>query len=165
MNKFSTGYIFLKCMPVIFKNEGGYVWDKDDPGGETNMGICRMFYPDLDIRNLTKEQATDIYFNDYWLKMNIAGIHDENLVLQIFDMGINAGIRTAIKIIQRFVHVEVDGRIGPVTIKAINDSQDRLVMLYKEERKKYYSDLVRRKPTMQKFLKGWIKRVDTTKFS
>ena len=89
--------IFNRCINVILRNEGGYVWNIHDPGGETNMGIAKKFYPDLDIKSLTKNQAIEIYYKDYWSKMNLLGIYDENLILQIFDMGVNAGIKTAIK--------------------------------------------------------------------
>lgn len=160
---------FLKCVKIILLNEGGLVDHPDDPGGLTNRGIARMFYPDLDIRNLTPEKATEIYYTDYWKPMNIEGIYDDNLVLQIFDFGVNSrsrtyGFNTALKSIQRIVDVEQDGKIGPVTIAAINSYEGDLVDLYKIERKKYYADLARRKPRMQVFLNGWFRRVDHTKF-
>jgi lysozyme family protein len=156
--------IFNKCIYIILKNEGGYVNHPNDPGGETNMGIAKKFYPDLDIKNLTRNQAILIYRNDYWNKMNLIGIYDENLILQIFDMGVNAGIKTAIKIIQRIVEAEVDGWIGDETTGLINNHIEDLTELYKQERKKYYFSLARRKPELQVFLSGWLNRVDHTKF-
>jgi lysozyme family protein len=156
--------IFNRCINVILRNEGGYVNHPNDPGGETNMGIAKKFYPDLDIKNLTKNQAIEIYYKDYWSKMNLLGIYDENLILQIFDMGVNAGIKTAIKIIQRIVEAEVDGWIGDETTGLINKSEIDLVDLYKQERKKYYFSLARRKPDLQVFLAGWLNRIDHTHF-
>ncbi len=47
-------------------NEGGCVNDPVDPGGETNMGISKRQYPNLDIKNLTQEQAIEIYKEGYW---------------------------------------------------------------------------------------------------
>ena len=169
MAKFSLAFLFLRCINVILKNEGGYVNHPDDPGGETSMGIARMFYPDLDIKNLNREQAIEIYFEDYWLPMNLSGIYDENLVLQIFDFGVNTrskryGFNTALKAIQRIVDIEQDGQIGPITKDAINQYVGDIVSLYINERKKYYFDLVRRKPEMQVFLKGWIHRAENCKF-
>ena len=92
---------FTRCIEVVLRNEGGYVNHPEDPGGETNMGIAKKFYPELDIKNLTRNQAVEIYFRDYWSRMNVKAIYDENLALQVFDMGVNAGIRTAIRILQR----------------------------------------------------------------
>jgi lysozyme family protein len=154
----------MKCIAVILKNEGGYVNNPYDPGGETNMGIAKKFYPNLDIKNLNRNQAVEIYFRDYWSKMNLVNIYDENLVLQIFDMGVNAGIRTAIKIIQRIVDAEVDGFVGPETIELINQSESDLVNLYKQEREKYYFSLVRKNLDLNVFLAGWLNRVDHCHF-
>jgi len=156
--------IFMRCVNIILRNEGGYTCNPLDPGGETNMGIAGKFYPDLDIKNLTRNQAIEIYFRDYWSKMNLRDIYDENLILQIFDMGVNSGIRTAIKTIQRIVNVAEDGFIGPVTIEAINNREDDLVNPYKQERRKYYSSIVRKKPELDIFLKGWFKRIENYYF-
>ena len=46
----------------------GYVNDPKDPGGETNYGISKRAYPDVDIKNLTEDGAKDIYKRDYWDK-------------------------------------------------------------------------------------------------
>lgn len=154
----------MKCIDIILKNEGGYVNHPNDPGGETNFGIAKKFYPDLDIKNLTHNQAIEIYHLDYWDKMNLLGINNENLVLHLFDMGVNAGIKTAIKMIQRIVGAKADGSIGPITTGLINDYPEDLAELYKAERKKYYSNLARRKPDLQVFLNGWLNRIENTHF-
>jgi lysozyme family protein len=161
--------IFNKCITVILKNEGGYVNHPNDPGGETNMGIARMFYPSLDIKNLTHNQAIEIYFRDYWSKMNLTDIFNENLVLYIFDFGVNTrslkyGFNTAIKTIQRIVEAQPDGIIGPETKGLINNYEGDIETIYNQERKKYYFDLARRKPQMQVFLAGWLNRIEHTKF-
>lgn len=155
--------IFNRCIEVVLKNEGGYVNNPYDPGGETNMGICKRNYPDLDIKNLTRNQAILIYFTDYWSKMNLHNIIDEPLILELFDMGVNAGIRTAIKMVQRLVSAKVDGYIGPETESKINTFPE-LLWLYKQERRKYYFTLARRKPELEIFLAGWLNRIDRCHF-
>ena len=57
---------FDEIIDNVLESEGGYVNDKDDAGGETNMGISKKAYPDLDIKNLSKEEAKQIYYEDYW---------------------------------------------------------------------------------------------------
>ena len=47
-------------------NEGGYINNKNDPGGETNMGISKRYYPKEDIKNLTRERANAILYKDIW---------------------------------------------------------------------------------------------------
>ena len=42
-------------------HEGGYINHPDDPGGETNFGISKKQFPKLDIKNLTRKDAKEIY--------------------------------------------------------------------------------------------------------
>ena len=46
---------FNNIIEVVLQHEGGYVNDPNDLGGETKYGITKRFYPDVDIKNLTKE--------------------------------------------------------------------------------------------------------------
>ena len=156
--------LFSRCIEVILLNEGGYVNDPDDPGGETNFGITKRDYPDLDIKRLTRNEAIQIYFQDYWSKMNLLGIIDESVVLEVFDMGVNAGPKTAIKIVQRVVGVLIDGVIGPITEQAINTSTLDVAAEYRDMRKKFYFALVRRKPWLHKFLEDWVNRANDAHF-
>lgn len=50
----------------IIPNEGGYVNDKNDRGGETNMGISKKTYESEDIGKLTRERANAIYYKNYY---------------------------------------------------------------------------------------------------
>ena len=45
---------FDEIIEVTLHHEGGYVHDPKDLYGETNF-ILKRFYPDVDIKNLTKE--------------------------------------------------------------------------------------------------------------
>jgi len=56
---------FERCIAFVLRHEGGYVNDPRDPGGETKYGISKRAYPGLDIKNLTEEQAKEIYRQDY----------------------------------------------------------------------------------------------------
>jgi len=156
--------LFNRCILVILENEGGLIDHPNDPGGLTNMGICKRNYPDLDIKNLTRNQAIEIYFRDYWSPMNLTGIYNENLILQVFDMGVNAGIRKAIKMLQKIVEVNQDGFIGPITTEEVNNFELDITDLYIQERKRYYITLAKRKPDLQVFLAGWLNRIDHTHF-
>ena len=46
---------FDEIIEQVLHHEGGYVNDPKDLGGETNFGITKRFYPDVDIKNLTKK--------------------------------------------------------------------------------------------------------------
>ena len=83
--------LFDHTMEYVFAVEGGYVNDPDDPGGETNYGISKRYHKDVDIKNLTKEDAKEIYYREYWVP-NVTGKEQfwaEDIVL--FDTAIHLG--------------------------------------------------------------------------
>lgn len=156
--------IFEKCIKVVLEHEGGYVNHPNDPGGETNMGITKRNYPELNIKTLTKERAIEIYYNDYWIPMKLDKIMDEDLILAVFDHGVNAGIRTAIKLLQRLIGVTDDGFIGSDTLRGIREFDGNIVEEYIKRRKLFYVTLVQKNEKLRPFIKGWLARVENTKF-
>jgi lysozyme family protein len=62
------------CLPYIFAGEGGYTKNAKDPGNwtggkvgkgilkGTKYGIAAASFPNLDIANLTKEQAAVVQY-------------------------------------------------------------------------------------------------------
>lgn len=166
-------------MPVILRNEGGYVNDPDDPGGATKYGIslrtlARIGDLDFDldgdgdidvddIRKLTPEKAEEFYYEYFYQPMRVDGLKCDSLALQAFDMAINAGKLTAIKLLQLTVGAKVDGILGPKTLAAANTFTDDIGEAFRKHRKQWYLDLVARKPKFKKFLNGWLRRCDHTK--
>jgi lysozyme family protein len=159
--------IFNRVIEVVLRNEGGdaIVENPSDPGGLTRWGVSQRSYPLLDIRNLTKERAIDIYYQDYWLKGDFELLTNPDLILDLFDMSVNVGLRTAIKLLQRMVGTIDDGYIGQITTNAISSFEDDIVEEYKKRRKLFYVTLAQNKPTLRVFLKGWLARVDGCKFN
>jgi lysozyme family protein len=152
---------FDEIIEVVLEHEGGYVNDPKDPGGETNFGIAKRSHPDVDIKNLTKEGAKEIYKEVYWDKNKVESLPEE-LWHIYFDMCVNQGKSRAVKIIQRAVNgkggsLTVDGGMGPMTIAAIGKSRVELDRV-RAYRVKYYSDLVTKKPDLERFYFGWFKR-------
>lgn len=151
---------FNLIIESVLASEGGYVNDPLDAGGETNFGISKRAYPELDIARLTVEQAKEIYKRDYWDKIFGDWIVSNDIAGQIMDMAVNAGVKMATLLVQELVDVIRDGVFGEVTLNAINMAdQHRLVDLYKLRRIKYYLAVCKSKPENKKFLYGWIKRV------
>ena len=67
---------FDDIIDVVLEHEGGYVNDPNDLGGETKYGITKRFYPDVDIKNLTEDEARKIYYDDYWVKNKVPQLPD-----------------------------------------------------------------------------------------
>ena len=150
---------FNEIIKKVLEHEGGYVNDPKDLGGETKYGITKRFYPDVDIKNLTIEQATEIYKKDYWDKNKVETL-PQNLWHIYFDMCVNMGKRTAVKVLQRAAvnkgrDIEVDGGLGPMTIGALKGVELDRVRAF---RVKYYVDLITARPEQEKFYLGWFRR-------
>jgi lysozyme family protein len=79
-------------------------------------------------------------------------------------MGVNASIKTAVKLLQHIIEVTEDGIVGPITISKINSNYIDIVERYENARIDYYNHLVEKNPKLKVFIKGWISRVNTTKF-
>lgn len=142
----------------ILEHEGGYVNSEFDPGGETNFGISKRSYPHLDIKNLTRKQAAEIYERDFYNKVRGDDL-PLWLALLVTDFAVNAGIGTAVKRLQRVVGETDDGIVGKKTIAACaNKPPFILRQAYSTSRLGYYDNLVARKPLMAKFIKGWHRR-------
>ena len=58
---------FNKAFIVVVGLEGKETNDPNDPGGLTRFGISQKYNPDVDVANLTLEQAKEIYLNRYWI--------------------------------------------------------------------------------------------------
>jgi len=156
---------FEKAFALVLKHEGGYVNDPNDPGGETKYGISKRAYPDLDIKNLTEEDAKRIYYNDYWIKNRYEEIEYEPLAVKLFDIAVNVGPRRANMFLQSALNtigknVVVDGVIGPKTLEAVNSvSGDYLLRVFVIEAGYYYLGLVYRNLDFRKYLYGWLFRL------
>lgn len=109
---------FDEAFEKLLGHEGGYVDDRRDPGGETKYGISARAYPGEDIKNMTLERAREIYARDYWGPAGCDALSD-GAKLQVFDMAVNSGVKTAIKTIQRAIGAVPDGVLGPLTLQAI----------------------------------------------
>ena len=150
---------FNEIIKQVLEHEGGYVNDPKDLGGETKYGITKRFYPNLNIKELTIEQAKEIYRKDYWDKNKVESL-PQNLWHIYFDMCVNMGKRTAVKVLQRAAvnkgrKIEVDGGLGPMTIGALKGVELDRVRAF---RVKYYVDLITAKPEQEKFYLGWFRR-------
>ena len=151
---------FDKAIDKVLVNEGGYVNDPNDKGGETKFGISKRAYPNVDIKNLTTDEAKAIYKKDYWDKVKGDDIESEYIAYELFDTAVNMGVRTASKIAQAVCEAHPDGFIGTNTLKLLNGMDEELfVTKYKLAKIARYTYLVKTRPANRKFLFGWINRV------
>lgn len=121
----------------------------------TKWGLAAMTYPHLDIANITLEQAKEIYFNDWWLKLKM-DCWPNVMKYQLFDAAFNHGTGRANQFLQFAARVKDDGVIGPKTITAVNSTEPNdLVLRFLAKRLRYFTEV----KTWAEFSKGWSLRV------
>ena len=154
---------FEKALSFTLSWEGGWVDNPNDPGGETNFGISKNSYPVIDIKNLTREKAGEIYRKDYWDKGQCYLLPNPVNIVH-FDACVNAGITQANRLLQRAAVTQDDGIIGPMTLQAVEDCNPKeLAFACIRERNTFYHTLVDRKPKFNDFINGWLNRTKALK--
>jgi lysozyme family protein len=138
----------------------GYVDDPLDRGGETKFGVAKNANPDLDITNLDWETVEAVYYDRYWVAGACGSLPPRVAVLH-FDGCVNHGISRAKKFLQGAVGAEQDGIVGRQTLAAVS-AMDPIAVCESIciQRAKFYRDIVAAKPAQERFLKGWLRRID-----
>ena len=150
---------FKKCFEIVVSAEGGYVNNLLDKGGETKYGISKKSYPDLNIKDLTLDQAKEIYKRDYWGKSGARHM-EWPLCLVQFDFAVNSGVKTAIRKLQLVLNTESDGHFGPRTLQKLSESdQEKVAEKMMIARKNHYLRIVVSEPSQLEFLAGWLNRL------
>lgn len=99
--------------------------------------------------------------NNYWDKSKLDLCNSKSKSLSIFDFGVNVGSSRANKIVQKMLNLVVDGKIGKISIKAINSmDSNEFLNLFLSKKKKFYEDLAVRKPHLRRYVTGWFNRAN-----
>lgn len=160
---------------MLSELEGGYQNLTSDPGNKnslgvyvgTNWGISARFYEQIigypptvqDMKNLTKEEAKNIYRIHFWDKLKASEIKSQQVANTIVDMQVNSGrgARIAQQVLNTHFgkNLNVDGVIGPKTIQAINSvPPSEFVDKYNDARISYYKGIGN-----TAWIRIWVNRV------
>lgn len=123
---------FDAAFDFVIGSEGGYSNDPDDVGGETRFGISKRAYPNVDIEQLTLEQAKQIYYRDYWTPAGCNALTGP-MALLVFDCSVNQGI----------------GRAREIFATQKQPAE------FQAERALHYAGL----PTFKTYGRGWMRRL------
>lgn len=160
---------FDKLITHIFAVEGEiYTNRRNDRGGPTKYGITlstlRNYRQDdnlqaIDVENLTPGEAKQVYYKLFYVPVGGDEIISDRVSATMFDVCVNSGDHTAVKIAQKIVNCVIDGEIGPKTIKAINACAESIfVREFIQAQQIRYVDIVIAHPEQIENFRGWINR-------
>jgi lysozyme family protein len=186
----ATSADFEKFFPHLIRVEGiFFTVTQYDAGGATKFGVTYSVYKTWcngkmivvapcdkdsdgkittnDLRLTVLQDVKPIYKTQYWDVCKADMIDNQAVAELLVDMVVNCGVgydRRHVKAFQKIVGVAQDGKIGPKTLKAIN--QGNSLKIYNDlvkYRKSFYKKLTLKKRSQKKFLKGWYKRLSILK--
>jgi lysozyme family protein len=160
--------LFAACLAFTLAQEGGYVDDPDDSGGATNMGITLATLQQWDhdaaldpanVEAMTRQTAAAIYRAMYWNTLNGDSL-PPGVDLSAFDFGVNAGPGRSAVLLQEalgFTGDEVDGCVGPVTLRAaLTAKRAQVIADLATRQAAYYRGLAE----FDIFGQGWLDRTE-----
>ena len=139
---------FEKALDFLYPSEGGYTNNKYDNGGPTNMGVTQRAYDTYckkhhlklkDVKNISKDEATQLYYEDYWLTSGADNVSDSNMAIVLFDTAV--------------LH-------GPQKAKEFYNQSNGDINKFLDIRKESYNKIIENNPSQKIFYDGWNNRVE-----
>ncbi len=153
---------------MIQRYEGGYGWDRADPGGPTNHGITCYDLAEHRHKKMTSMsawapivkamsllEAEDIYATKYATACRFNDLNSGS-DCAVFDFGVNSGPSRAIRYAQIVVGTPRDGILGPITLAAINKMDPNTFVDDICDMRLHF---MRQLSTWRSFGRGWAARV------
>jgi hypothetical protein len=113
---------FEDAFRTTLRYEGGYV-ENDAGKGPSKFGINKAANPDVDVKNLTKDQARELYKKRYWdaIGGDSLAAKDPALAKVAFDTAVNMGVSKAKQLV-------TDSKGDPSAILAMRQQHyDKLI--------------------------------------
>lgn len=133
-----TSGSFDTAVQFVFSKEGGYSASDGNSGAPVNFGINQKANPDVDVKNLTKDGATQIYRDRYWNQIGADKLSPAAAIMAM-DAAVNQGVPFAKQIV-----ADSGGDVGKMAAM----------------RRARYEEIVANDPSQAKYKDGWLARVD-----
>lgn len=173
---------FDRAFEDLILIERGYSDHPSDAGGKTKYGITEAVARGNgwtgDMKDLPLEFAQGIYRAQYWDTLRLDAIAElsERLARELFDTGVNCGIGTAGRFLQRALNsfnrqehdypdIKADGVVGPMTVSMLErylarrgkDGETVMLRALNAQQGSYYLTIGEERPANEDFEFGWFK--------
>jgi lysozyme family protein len=138
-------------------------------GKRTRFGIDEHWHPELTAclyySSMGKMAALliarGIYTMSYCRPLCIEDIIDQSVANKLLSLGVNVGVEAAARLLQDALSVVGDGRIGPLTLHALDLADPAKVIAdLRAEAEGYYDNLIAAQPELAVYRKGWLRRAE-----
>ena len=175
----AAGSIVLAMILGTIGLEGGYVNDKNDPGGETNKGVtktvARAYNYTGPMKALPVDVAVSVYYDEYVVKAGLEPLVQINapVVEELFDTGVNMGPARPARWFEQSLNeicgsrVPVTAKVNSVDVQAFAQCQNRIgpknaCLLFLDsldaKQKAEYYRLFAINPKLLKYKNGWLNK-------
>lgn len=127
---------FTSAVERVLKHEGGFAANDGNTGAPVNFGINQRANPDIDVKNLTRERAIEIYRTRYW-----DTIGGDNLPPELQGTALDASVNQ-----------------GPGNARRWLRESGGDVQRFNELRREHYERLLAR-PEFARFRRAWMGRL------
>ena len=155
---------FDAALSLTLSFEGGYVDNRADPGGATNMGITRATLSRVrgrpvaksEVANLSRADAARIYRKLYWDAVS-GDLLPSGVDMAVFDHAVNSGVGSALRTLRLVAGIPAGQGLGDseALIRLSSNSPDDLVRRLCAARRAFLTRL----KTFKTFGPGWLARV------
>ncbi len=142
----------------------------DQLKSRTSGNLNRTLNNNARLQSMVKQ----FYKDRFWNQMLGDQIPDQGVAEEVFDTSVNMGLRRSIRFLQESINllnrnrqledITVDGWLGKKTLTALrkllrqDQSNDYMMALLNLFQGKRYIELMRQRPTLEKFARGWLRR-------
>jgi lysozyme family protein len=158
---------FEKAVAKLLHLEGGFS-ARDNGAGAVNFGITQRFLQSINVqatveyvRQLTRLDAAALYREHFWQPLRLDEFQCQEIADTLFNAAVNMGPDRAVRCLQEAAGVAADGKIGPVTITAVNKTPCCCLLEFRKALKARYRSIAEHNPgECGDDLDGWLRRVD-----
>lgn len=164
--------------PFILSWEGGFSNHPNDTGGATNKGVTIATWKaqgydkdgdgDIDVADIkliTEEDAVKVVMKPhFWDRWKADQIRSQSVANIVVDWVWGSG-KHGITEVQKLLGVTADGIVGAKTLAALNAQDPKLLFArIKQARVAFLQRIVKRRPSQNVFLKGWLRRLNAINY-